>query len=290
MSRVRGTYDVLRYTIEEIGKRKAELFDINKKADDVTVSSGKTYDPNRKFPLRQRIKRESRPYVFKGVEIEFKDSTISGSKKIIYGTEPKDYTVPQFDLAQVSASVAPPMFYVVPPQWNEVIQRLKAHGIKGFRTAKRRVLQVESYRFTDVKWASRPFEGRITSTFKSVTINEKRMFPANSFVIPVAQKNAQVAIHFLEPDSPDSAMFWGFFNAIFEQKEYFESYVMEKIAAEMLSSNPILRKEFEERLKDEEFAKNPRRRLGFFYRRSEFYDKRIGVYPVGRVLTPEFDR
>jgi hypothetical protein len=50
---------------------------------------------------------------------------------------------------------------------------------------------------------------------------------------------------------------------------------------------PNLRKEFEEKLKDEVFAKSPRARLNFFYERSPYADKRIGVYPVGRVTKNE---
>jgi hypothetical protein len=99
------------------------------------------------------------------------------------------------------------------------------------------------------------------------------------------QENARIAIHWLEPDSPDSAMFWGFFNAIFEQKEYSESYIMEDIATEMLARDENLRKEFAEKLKDEKFAGNPRARMRFFYVRSPFYDKRIGIYPVGRIIS-----
>ena len=54
-------------------------------------------------------------------------------------------------------------------------------------------------------------------------------------IVPLAQEAANVAIHLLEPDSPDSLIYWGFFNSIFEQKEYGESYMIEKIAPEMLA-------------------------------------------------------
>jgi hypothetical protein len=78
-------------------------------------------------------------------------------------------------------------------------------------------------------------------------------------------------------------VYWGFFNAIFEQKEYGEGYVMEKLAREMLLKNPALKKEFDEKLKDEKFAKNAFARLSFFFERSPYFDKRIGLYPVGRI-------
>ena len=78
--------------------------------------------------------------------------------------------------------------------------------------------------------------------------------------------------------SPDSFVYWGFFNAIFEQKEYGEGYVLEKLAREMLAKDANLKKEFEEKLKDEKFAKNPQARLDFFYERSPYFiNQRIGL-------------
>lgn len=283
-SRVRGTYDVLRYTIKEIGANKESLFTANRKADSETIERGKRYDRSRKFPLRQRIGNKSKPFNFKGVEIKFEESDISGAKRIIYGNRPVDITIPKYDSAKITKSVAPPLYYIVPPQWREVIKRFKYHGIRFHRLKAATEFDVESYKFEKPKWANAPFEGRLTMTFKSVPFKGKRVFPKNSVVIPLAQKNAKVAIHLLEPDSPDSLMYWGFFNAIFEQKEYSESYVMEDIAREMLAKDEKLRKEFKEKLKDGKFAKNPRARLRFFYLRSPYYDKRIGIYPVGRII------
>lgn len=283
-SRVRGTYDILRYTIEEINQSKPSLFAANRQADQETLERGKTYDASRRFPLRLQITDKSTPMQFKGVEYAKEKSDISGADRLIYGTKPINITIPKFDEARVTASIAPPLYYIVPPQWREVIEVLQAHGIKLQRTKEPFTVEVESYRFTEPKWGNFPFESRITLTFKSNLIKETRTFPANSVVIPLAQEAANVAIHLLEPDAPDSFMFWGFFNAIFEQKEYGEGYIVEKIAREMLEKNPELKREFEEKLKDENFAKNARARLNFFYERSPYYDRRIGLYPIGRII------
>jgi murein tripeptide amidase MpaA len=285
-SRVRGTYDILRYTIEEINLHKASLFEANRRADAETVERGKTFEANRQFPLRQEITKTSVPFNFKGVEYRLEDSEISGTKRIIYGTKPLDITIPKFDEARISASVAPPLYYIVPPQWKDAIERLQAHGIEFQRLAAPLTVEVESYRFTEPKWSTASFENRVTLNAKANLIKETRTFPVNSVVVSLAQEAANVAVHLLEPNSPDSFFYWGFFNAIFEQKEYGEGYVLEKIAREMLAKDPNLRKEFEERLKDERFAKNPFARLGFFYERSPYFaNQRIGIYPVGRVTT-----
>ena len=100
-----------------------------------------------------------------------------------------------------------------------------------------RVFFVPSYRFTEPKFASASFESHVTMTFKTNPIKETRTFPANSIIVPLEQEAANVAIHLLEPDAPDSFMYWGFFSAIFEQKEYGEGYVIEKLAREMLAKD-----------------------------------------------------
>lgn len=283
-SRVRGTYDVLLYTIEEINKSKSSLFEANRKADEETLERGKKYDANRKFPLALALTEKSIPFAFKGIEYRKEKSEISGTERIIYGTNPLNITIPKFDEAKITASVAPPLYYIVPPQWQAVIEVLQSHGIKFHRIKKPLTIEVEGYRLTEPKWANASFESRVTVSYKTNPIKETRTFPANSIIIPTAQETANVAIHLLEPESSDSFTAWGFFNAIFEQKEFGEGYIVEKIAREMLEKDLNLRKEFEEKLQDENFAKNPRARLNFFYERSPYFDKRIGLYPVGRIV------
>lgn len=285
-SRVRGTYDVLRYTLEEINLSKASLLEANRKADAATVERGKTFDANRRFPLRLELMTDrAGDFDFKGVEYRKEKSDISGTERIIYGTAPLDVKIKKYDEARVAASVAPPLYYIVPPQWRAAIEVIEAHGIKFYRTKAPLTIEVESYRFTEPKWGPASFEGRVPLSYKTNPIKEKRTFPAGSVVVPLDQEAAAVAIHLLEPESQDSFMYWGFFSAIFEQKEYGEGYIVEKLAREMLEKDADLKREFEEKLKDENFARNPRARLNFFYERSPYFDKRIGLYPVGRIVT-----
>ena len=287
-SRVRGTYDVLRYTIDEVGRSRDSLFAANAIADTQTVERGKTYDPDRQFPLRLDVTDRSTPFAFKGISYKVEDSDVSGGKRIVYGTEPLNITIPRFDEGKVAASVAPPLAYIVPPQYKDVIEELKLHGVKFTRLAKAREFEIESYKLTEPKWAAASFENRITlNSFKQTPIKEKRTFAAGSIVIAMTQEAANVAIHLLEPIGPDSFVYWGFFNSVFEEKEYGESYVIEKLAKKMLADDPKLQEEFDRRLLDPAFARSPRARLNFFYERSPYYlNQKVGVYPVGRIVTP----
>ncbi|MCO6511244.1 MAG: hypothetical protein J5I65_10680 [Aridibacter famidurans] len=280
--RVLGTYDLLKEMIEEIGLEKASLFKANSAADEAAAArGGKNSAP---FPLALSIVREpNKSFDLKGLAISYSDSAASGAKRIVYGPELKDVTIPWFDGTTVSKSVVAPDFYIVPPQWLDVIDRLQAHGVAFSRLENETRIEVESYTFKDPKWATSPFEGRITLRAEAVPVKEFRVFPKGSVVVPVAQEASAVAIHLLEPDAPDSLFYWGFFNAIFESKEYAETYALEELAEKMLANDPTVKREFEEMLKDESFANDPRRRLAYFYERSG-YKERTGVYPVGRVF------
>jgi hypothetical protein len=78
----------------------------------------------------------------------------------------------------------------------------------------------------------------------------------------------------------------GLFNAIFEEKEYAEHYVLEALAREMIAKEPELKREFEELLRsDPDFAANPAARLRFFYKRSPYWDPQMNLYPVGRIIS-----
>jgi hypothetical protein len=286
-SRVRGTYDVLRHTAEEVARSKASLFAANFTADTQTVERGKTYDANRQFPLSLTITDKATRFVFKGLEYTMEESPISGTRRLVYGTKPIDITIRRFDDARVERFVAPPLYYIVPPQYKEVIELITAHGIRYEMLKKPLEVEIESYLLTEPRWATTSFENRVPlNSAKQTPRIEKRTYAAGSILIPLEQEAANVAIHLLEPNGPDSFLYWGFFNSIFEQKEYGESYIIEKVAKEMMEKDPAVKREFEDRLiADPNFARNPQARLRFFYERSRYFlDQRVGVYPVGRIL------
>ena len=147
-------------------------------------------------------------------------------------------------------------------------------------------MEVESYRFTNVRWPYEPFEGRHMPRFDVERTTEVREFPAGSVVVPSAQPLGRLVLNLLEPEAPDSFAKWGFFNAIFEEKEYAEHYVLEALAREMMENDADLKREFEALLaSDPDFAASPAARLRFFYRRSPYWDPQMNLYPVGRITS-----
>ena len=284
--RVIGTYDFLRFVLEEVNKDPESLLQAGKAADEDALRLGRTYDPQELFPIDFELTDKAVPYRFRALESKVELSEISGAPYVTFGTEPVEMTVPMYNDLRVTAAVAPPLSYIVPAQWQEVIDVIKSHGLEVFTTTSPATIDVKSYRFHDVKWPGGPFEGRQMPSFRAESTVEKRTFPAGSVVVPVHQKLARVAINLLEPAAPDSLVRWGFFNATFEQKEYGESYVLEKLAREMLASDPKLHEEFERKLEtDPAFAADSHERLQFFYRQSPYWDPQMNLYPVGRIVS-----
>ncbi len=288
-SRVRGTYDVLRRTLEEINRAPEELLRVARESDEETIGLGRQPRSSKRVALSVELTDRSTPFEFKGVEYRQESSEVSGQTRIIYGTKPLDLNVPFFNEAKAKVTTAVPRYYVVPPQWTEVIDRIRWHGIEFERLREELTIDAESYRFSEVKFSPNSFEGRVLPVYKVASLREQRTFPSGSIVIGTRQRGTRVLMSLLEPEAPDSLVAWGFFNPVFEQKEYAEDYVLERIAREMIEKDENLRREFNRRIaNDPKFAASPRERLRFFFDHSPYRDEQLNLYPVARV-TSEID-
>jgi hypothetical protein len=299
-TRVRGTYEFLRALFQVANRDAARLVVMSRSADAATIAAGARPDAERRVPLRVDSDGTSAPFLYRGFRSKVTQSEVSGARRIEYTREPIEITVPRETSLKVTLAVAPPRAYIVPAPWTEAIETLEAHGLRLRRTSRQWEGEVETYRCDSPVWHARPFEGRqvlfppgeggrsVATPGTCMAVRERLSFPAGSVVVPLDQRGARVAMHLLEPQAPDSLLAWGLFNAIFERKEYAEPYVMESLARDMLARDPALKAEFERRLEtDREFAASPESRLDFFYRRSPWWDGRIGLYPIGRLMSLE---
>jgi hypothetical protein len=282
--RVRVTYALLVAVLETLNRDARNLKTAIREADRLCTSTRGGERENR-LPIRIELTDRPRRVTFKAFKQEIIDSEIAGGPIIRYTDTPQDIETSLYEVAEITESVTPPAAYLIPPQWQEAIARINWHGLPHFRLRQTRTLEVESYRFEEVSFPRRPYEGHFAPRYEAILVKQRRTFPAGTVVVPMDHPRAKLAAHLLEPSARDALVAWGFFNVIFEQKEYFESYIMEPIAREMLATDPDLQKAFEEKLAaDENFARNPRRRLDFFYKRSPWYDQRHNLYPVGRFM------
>ncbi|TVQ12263.1 MAG: peptidase M14 [Bacteroidetes bacterium] len=280
--RVESTYLMIVNTLHFLHQDK-KLREVISKADEYTASEAFRQE---KFPLRWELTSDSVIVDFLGVEYTKKKSTLSGGNWFIYEPDkPVTYQIPWFNQNKPAYSVMLPEAYVVPVEYAEIIERLQLHGIEMTILEENRTIPVETYRFRDVQLASRSNEGRQTAAFTTELIHQEREYLKGSAVIPMNQSRARLIAHALEPMAPGSFVYWGFFNAVFERVEYFESYVMETMAREMLASDPSLRQGLDNALKENpSMANNPYAILSWFYEQTPYYDQKHNIYPVGRIL------
>jgi len=298
-TRVTGNYELLRALLEVMNRDAAKLIALNRDADAAASRLGAHPLGSEKFSLALDANGETTPVLFHGYQYKRELSAVSGAMWISYTHEPWNVTLPMATGVKVTASTTPPAAYIIPPQWTQVIDVLAAHGVAMRRTTAAWTGKVERYRCSGMEWQGPPFEGRHPifagegagaqpGRFGACVLAAETMtFPAGSVVVALNQRLSKVAIHWLEPEAPDSALRWGFFDPIFEQREYGEAYVLEKLAREDLAKDPALKAEFEHRIQaDPRFAASPEARLEFFYERSPwFLENHVGEYPVGRLLS-----
>jgi hypothetical protein len=282
-TRVSGTYELLKIMRAFLETEAATLLSLNKSADDFTASEAFRAEP---FPLNFSAAKDSILVEFRGVEYDVEKSELTGGDWFRYQPEkPAVYQVPYFHQQNPSAWAVLPKAYIIPPEWRQVIDRLGLHGIKYTVLDEPQTYMVQTFRFRDYTWSKTPYEGRFSLTTSWDTVVMERRYPAGSVVINTDQRTARVIAHILEPSSPDSYLSWGFFNSIFEMKEYFETYSMEDYARKMIEEDPDLKNEFDKWLLEHpELKESQYAQLEWFFRRSPYWDVQKDVYPVGKVV------
>jgi hypothetical protein len=283
-TRVDATYHLLKAAIAAVNRQGKDLRRLVREVDRALIRRGGSSIDRGWVPLKFDSGKKYHARTFLGIRSHTEPSEVSGGKRTVYTGEPDTVTLPFYDESIVLDSASIPVAYLIPPEWKFVPEVLRIHGIQIERLVAQADVDVESYGFSDVRWPDHPFEGRVGPTYTSTMIRQTRSYPVGTTVVYMNQRAAKVAVHLLEPGSEDSFVAWGFFNAIFEQKEYAENYVMEAVGRTMLSEQPDLRREYEQKIaSDSSFAKSVEERLNWLYLRSRWADPALGLYPVGRV-------
>ena len=280
-TRVLSNYAVLDAVLENLNQTGASLKRAIAAADSITLA-GLT-DP---YPLTFRRTGDSVMVDLLSYEFDTVSSPITRGDYIRYDrNHPKTYRLPYRDVFEPAASVVPPHAYLIPREWTEQIEHLKWQGIRLDTLVAPFTATVERYFFDSLKWADEPYEGHFRVSYEITPHDTTMTFPAGTYVIDMRQPAAKVAIHTLEPQGPDALVRWGYWQQVFERKEYIEDYTIDPLAQQMIAQDPDLRAAFEAKVaSDTAFANNPRARRMFFYERSPYFETQLNWYPVVRFM------
>lgn len=268
------------HTLEWLAGPGGDLRQVVIRADQVTADPAFRQEP---YPLTFRQVDQAESFRFLGVEYERVTSDITGGDWYRYHADrPLVMDIPIYQTMEPERTAQLPEAYIIPREWSVVIERLETHGIQLRRLSEPTEIAIRTWQLSDPQWSERPYQGHHPLQYQAMVMTETRTFPAGSVLVDMNQPLARVVAHLLEPAGPDALVRWGYLDAIFERVEYVESYVIEEMIQEMVAENPSLMEKLDRaRTADPEFAASPWAIRNWFYQKTPYYDKRLGIYPVG---------
>ena len=216
-------------------------------------------------------------------------SDLSGADWVRHNYDkPITLKCPMITSYEASLSVQLPEAYILMPQWTDIIGLLDLHDIKYTRLAESKQVEVETYRYIKATFSPRQSEGRIPVLKTEYTTQTEMLeYPVGSILINMNQPNGRLAAWLLEPSAPGSLVYWGFFNQVVQPTNEFwiRPQYMEVKGRELLAKDPALKAEFEAKLKDAAFAKNPQAILDFFYQKvKKTAHQNNELHPAWRIM------
>jgi len=277
--RVEQTYDLMHSLIEFTENNSEEIKTLRAKAKDAILAK-------KKYPIQFKIDIENYTDLnFKGYEGEIIDSKVTNGKRLFYNKKrPFDTIVKYYDNFLPTKEITIPKAYIIPQGWHEVIERLDNNQISYTRFEKDTILEVTVNHIKDYKTRTSAYEGHYLHYNTSVKSTvQKIAFRKGDVFIDTNQEGVRYLLETLEAEATDSFFNWNFFDTILQQKEGYSSYVFEDVAEQLLKDNSDLKKLFDEKMKDENFSKNPRQQLDFIHKNSPYYESAHLRLPIFKV-------
>lgn len=271
--RVLGTYLLLERSLQLLNEQGKALL-LAKKADEQARSARQV--------LAYQAAAEADYMQFKGISYQLEQSDISKAPYVRWTGKPVNYDkLPVYVEKEPAVEVDVPKAYWLAPQYQQVIERLRWHGVQMTELTAEKTMQLQQLSAAEPEFAKSPVEGRFrvsasfTESWRNVSL------PVGSVRVSTDQPLGALAVALLQPQAPDSFFSWGFFHTMFERTEYFEPYAFLPWIEQQLKTNKKLASEFAAASKaDAKLQKDGKARLQWFYERSPYYDQTYLQYPV----------
>lgn len=209
--RVMACYHFLRAILDEVYNRTEEIKRLVTEADRKTIATGLNPTEKDLFAVEFDLKALPQPILIRGYEMEVIPR--EGGFPQIKPTEKKRiYTVPYLADFVPKRTVRLPYAYLITVNDQEIINKLRQHGIIVERLTQPAQLEVEIFELKELKAAERPFQGHRLNTLKGEFRTESREFPAGTFLVTTAQPLGRLVAYLLEPESDDGLFVWNFFD------------------------------------------------------------------------------
>lgn len=210
-TRVWGNYFYVKSILDYCHARKDDIEALIAKAETATVQRGLHPGEAEGFGVEFETKPLKEKVTILGWEVE----TIpreGGYPRMKKTDIKKTYVLPYYADFVPTRTVPFPHGYLIPAKTPEVLEKLLQHGIVVEKMLEPASLEVEAFEVSDLKAASRLYQGHYLNTvkgeYKTATID----FPEGTLFIRTAQPLGNVAAYLLEPESDDGLLVWNYFD------------------------------------------------------------------------------
>ena len=279
--RVTQTYELMLSALDFIEEKSEKIKSLRANAVS-EILQHKTY------PITYKVNQENPTVLnFKGYEATTINSKVTNGKRLFYDTtKPFTKEIKYYNNFLTEEEITIPKAYVLEQGWHTIIDRLKNNNIQFSTFNKDTTITVQVNHILDYNTRNAAYEGHYLHYNTTVSKSTKKItFRTGDLYIPTNQNGVRYLLETLEANATDSFFNWNFFDTILQRKEGYSAYVFEDIAADILAKNPVIKKQLEDKLKNEEaFAKNPRAQLEFVYKNSLYYEKAHLRLPVFKIF------
>jgi hypothetical protein len=278
--RVLSTWYLLRETLRFSGLYGKELAGVRRLAWQQKLN-------RREFTLQWVLDTSrSEPIRFRGYTVKQKKSRVTGQMDYYFDrNDPWEKEIPYYRYFKPVVTATVPGAYILPSAWREVVERLQLNGVEMHQLERDTTMEVEVYYIEKYETVSQPYNGHYQHhDVKTRNVVRDIQLLAGDWIIPTRQKAVEYLVQTLEPAGYDSFFSWNFFDGVLFRNEYFSPYIFEETAAELLKKDPVLRRDFNERKREDPgFANNGYAQLRYIYERSPWSEDTYMRYPVYRL-------
>ena len=211
-TRVMGNYHLLKAILDHCRAHGEEMVRLVAEADRRTVERGFAPQGSDTFGLDIDVRALPEKISVRGYEMDVIPREGSSFPQIKRTDRKKTYVMPYFADFYPKRSVRLPHAYLIAVHDEDVLAKLKQHGLAVERLTEPAVLEVEAFHIKEIQGAERLFQGHRMNTVKGEYSMERREFPAGTLVVRTAQPLGNLTAYLLEPESDDGLLVWNAFD------------------------------------------------------------------------------
>ncbi|MDY7110574.1 MAG: M14 family metallopeptidase [Planctomycetota bacterium] len=216
--RIIATREFVREVMRYAAEHRERVMERHAAARKETIAAGLNPQPDDCVGIRHTRIAFNEPRTVKGWVMK----EVEGRRRPQPTDIEKDYEVIHIGRFMATLSVHRPYAYILPPEIDNVIDKLREHGIevRPFEGQAR----VGAYTVTNIERSEREYQKHHAVMLEVEAHDAIETFPRGSMMVPTAQPLGTLAVYLLEPRSEDGLVRWNFFDEHIAAGEVFPAY------------------------------------------------------------------